>query len=423
LFALAMLIATVACSGTEGFLDPAEEVVDLQLTPGDVTLTVGNSVYLVATGHTSDGTPVEGDVTWTSSDPAVATVTEAGLVTALKVGEATVEADFRGKGKAHGRQKKGAKVKVEDPPNPQIPPGEDPPPEVPPDSIPPPPSDTIPPPPSDTIPPPPSDTIPPPPPSGDKIIGASRYDVTADYPFNAALYHRVHAGDEEEELSQLRDYGAVGSIFLAGGKSHYKNADETFNVDKWKTIIDSFDVATIQRYVDEGIVISHYVLDEPHAGSQWSGVDVDPALVDEAACYSKSKWPNLPVLIRTHPGWAVREEGAAHDFQCVDIWVAQYSARKGPIDEYVAQNIADSEYLGTMLQGGLNPITGGDGSSGIPSDYDPDDWVMSAQEIRTYGEAWLTSGVNVLGFWRWAGSEWYWAMPEIRAAVEFLAGL
>ena len=48
---------------------------------------------------------------------------------------------------------------------------------------------------------------------------------------------------------------------------------------------------------------------------------------------------------------------------------------------------------------------------------------MSAQEIRTYGEAWLTSGVNVLGFWRWAGSEWYWAMPEIRAAVEFLAGL
>jgi hypothetical protein len=406
-----MLVAVVACNGV---LEPGEEVVDVQVTPGDATLYVGSTVLLTATGRNMDGLPLEGDVTWTSEDPAIVTVSEAGLVTAIAVGEALVDAEFRGKGKAHGHKNKKTKVKVEDPPDPQIPPGENPPPEVP--------GDTIPPPPSDTIPPPPSDTIPPPP-SGDKIIGASRYDVTADYPFNAALYHRVHAGDEEEELSQLRDYGAVGSIFLAGGKSHYKNADETFNVDKWKTIIDSFDVATIQRYVDEGIVISHYVLDEPHAGSQWSGVDVDPALVDEAACYSKSKWPNLPVLIRTHPGWAVREEGAAHDFQCVDIWVAQYSARKGPIDEYVAQNIADSEYLGTMLQGGLNPITGGDGSSGVPSDYDPDDWVMSAQEIRTYGEAWLTSGVNVLGFWRWAGSEWYWATPEIRAAVEFLAGL
>jgi len=410
----------VACSGV---MDPAEEVVDLQLTPGDVTLDVGSSAYLVATGRNADGIPVEGDVLWTSSDPAVASVTDGGLVTALAVGEASVEADFRGKGKAHGRQKKAAKVKVKDPLDPQIPPGEDPPPEIPPDSIPPPPSDTVPPPPTDTVPPPPSDTIPPPPPSGDKIIGASRYDVTADYPFNAALYHRVHAGDEEEELSQLRDYGAVGSIFLAGGKSHYKTPDETFNVDMWKTIIDSFDVATIQQYVDEGVVISHYVLDEPHAGSQWSGDDVDPALVDEAACYSKSKWPNLPVLIRTHPGWAIREEGAAHDFQCVDIWVAQYSARKGPIDEYVAQNVADSEYLGTQLQGGLNPINGGDGSSGIQSDYDPEKWMMSGDEIRTYGAAWLNAGVTTIGAWKWNGEEWYWELPEIRAAVEYLAGL
>ena len=44
-------------------------------------------------------------------------------------------------------------------------------------------------------------------------------------------------------------------------------------------------------------------------------------------------------------------------------------------------------------------------------------------EIRTYGEAWLTSGVNVLGSWRWNNSEWYWEMPDIRAAVEYLRGL
>lgn len=393
----------VACSGV---LDPAEEVVDLQLTPGDVTLDVGSSTYLVATGWNADGISVEGDVFWTSSDPAVASVTDAGLVTALAVGEASVEADFRGKGKAHGRQKKEAKVKVKDPRDPEIPP----------DTIPPPPSDTVPPPPSDTVPPPPPED---PPQAGDILIGASRFDVTSGYPFNLSTQHRVHAGDEREELEPLRQYGMFGVVNLIGGKHNYKNPDETFNVDMWKAIVDEFDPSIIQEYIDAGYIVGNYILDEPHAGSQWSGEDVDPALVDEAACHSKSIWPNLPTVIRTHPGWAVREEGAAHDFQCVDIWVAQYSARKGPIDEYVAENVADAQALGAQLVGGLNVLNGGDGSSGIPSDYDPDDWVMSSDELRTYGDAWLAAPIIQLGIWRWAGTEWYWALPEIRAAVEY----
>ena len=92
---LAMLVAAVACSDV---LDPGEEVVDLQLTPGDVTLTVGSSAYLTATGMNAEGLPVEGDVTWTSSDPDVVVVSDAGLATALAVGEVFVEAEFKGKG-------------------------------------------------------------------------------------------------------------------------------------------------------------------------------------------------------------------------------------------------------------------------------------------------------------------------------------
>ena len=404
MFALAMLVATVACSGTEGLLDPADEVVDLQLMPGDITLTVGNSVYLTATGHTADGTPVDGDVIWTSSDPTIASVTDAGLVTALTVGEASVEADFRGKGKAHGRQKKSSKVKVEDPPTPQIPPGEDP------------------------LPPPPSDTIPPPPPGDGIPFGPSRFDVTSDYPFNASLYHRVHAGREESELSQLVANDKRASVNMVGGKGNYKNPDETFNVDMWKAELDEFDVEIVQKYVDNGTIVAHYALDEPHAGSQWSGDDVDPALVDEAACYSKSKWPNLPVLIRTHPGWAVREEGAAHDFQCVDIWVAQYSSRKGPIDEYVAQNVADAAALGAQLYGALNPITGGDGSSGVASPVWDGKWMMSADEVRTYGEAWMNAPIAGFSAWYWGWGvpdpmDWYWSQPDIRAAVDYLVSI
>jgi len=331
-------------------------------------------------------------------------VSSVGRLTAVAIGTASVEADFKGKGNAHGRQKKEAKVKVEDPIDPQIPPDEEGPVEEPPGEDPPP---------AD---PPPED----PPQAGDVLIGPSRFDVSSGYPFTLSTQHRVHAGDEREELEPLRQYGIYAVVNLIGGKSNYKNPDESFNVDMWKAIIDEFDATIIQEFVDAGWVVGNYILDEPHAGSRWSGEDVDPALVDEAACYSKSIWPNLPTVVRTHPGWAVREEGAAHDFQCVDIWVAQYSARKGPIDEYIAQNVADAQALGAGLVGGLNVINGGDGSSGIQSDYDPEAWVMSGEELRTYGAAWLAEPIVHLGFWRWNNSEWYWALPEITAAVEYL---
>jgi hypothetical protein len=427
-----MLVAAVACSDV---LNPGEEVVDLQLTPGDVTLTVGSSAYLTATGLNAEGLPVDGDVTWTSSDPAVATISESGLATALAIGTASIEAEFKGKGNAYGRLKKEAKVKVEDPSDPQIPPGDtvptvDPPPQdtVPTDTVPtppPPPEDTV---PTDTVPPPPPP--PPPPPQNTGIpFGPSRMDITIDYPFNASLYYRVHDGDEEEELSFLKASGYRGSLYIAGSRSRYMNPDKTLNVDMWKAEVDKFDVAIIQRYIDDGTLVAHYALDEPHVAGIWGGQDVPPEDVDELACYSKSKWPNLPVLIRTHPGWAANEEGAAHDFQCVDIWVAQYRSMKGPVDEYVAQNVADAAAIGAQLYGALNPIGGGDGSSGVRSPYDSEKWMMSADELRTYGAAWMNAPIAGFSIWNWGWESyssdysWYWMQPEIQAAVQYLADM
>jgi PKD repeat protein len=518
-FLVALAFAAFACTDV---VDPGMEVAELQVAPDDVTLLVGSSVHLVAIGRSACGLELDGDVAWSSDDPTVAIVSQTGLVAAIAAGETMVNAEFHGRGKAHGQKRTKTRVTVVNPPERNVPSGEGRPPPAPPDTTPPAPPDTTPPAPPDTTPPAPPDTTPPAPPDttppanqppvaefswqasdldvtfadqstdadgsvglwqwqfgdgatagsanpshtyategtysvvltvtddagatgqvahdltvtapeppppppppqgGSVLIGPSRFDVTSSYPFTMSAQHRVHAGDEREELEPLRVNGVPATINLVGGKHNYKNPDGSFNVDMWKAIIDEFDVSIVQEHVDEGWVLAHYILDEPHAGSRWSGEDVNPALVDEAACHSKSKWPNLPVVVRTHPGWAVREEGAAHDFQCVDIWVAQYSARKGPIQAYVDQNVADAQALGAKLVGGLNVITGGDGSSGIPSDYDPDDWVMSADEVRTYGAAWLASPVEQLGIWRWNNSEWYWEQPDIRAAVEYLLGL
>jgi uncharacterized protein YjdB len=66
----------------------------IAVTPGDATLPLGVGAALAATGRFSDGQvrDLTADVTWTSSDPAVASVSTAGLVEPQTVGSATVTA-------------------------------------------------------------------------------------------------------------------------------------------------------------------------------------------------------------------------------------------------------------------------------------------------------------------------------------------
>lgn len=66
----------------------------LEVTPQAPTVAVGQTRQLTATGHYDDGSmaDVTATVTWTTSEPAVATVGATGLVTAIDVGTATVTA-------------------------------------------------------------------------------------------------------------------------------------------------------------------------------------------------------------------------------------------------------------------------------------------------------------------------------------------
>ncbi len=73
-------------------------VAAVSVSPPTVTLKVGGTVHLVALLTDADGNPLTGRVvTWSSSDPTVATVDNTGLVTAVAVGPATITATSEGK--------------------------------------------------------------------------------------------------------------------------------------------------------------------------------------------------------------------------------------------------------------------------------------------------------------------------------------
>ncbi len=68
--------------------DPSTPVTGVAVAPTSVTLEIGGSQALTASVNPSDADDTS--VSWTSSDPSVATVDAAGLVTAVAAGEATV---------------------------------------------------------------------------------------------------------------------------------------------------------------------------------------------------------------------------------------------------------------------------------------------------------------------------------------------
>jgi hypothetical protein len=72
---------------------PVRPVVTVTIAPTEAALTVGTQKELVATGKDDSGNAVSGTTfTWTTSNAAVATVSAAGVVTAVAPGQATITA-------------------------------------------------------------------------------------------------------------------------------------------------------------------------------------------------------------------------------------------------------------------------------------------------------------------------------------------
>ncbi len=86
---LLLLGTLLSCQGF--FVTPT--LTSIQLTPQNPSVGVGGALQLSATGVNNDGTAgTLGAVTFTSSNPQIATVTSSGMVTGIAAGTATISA-------------------------------------------------------------------------------------------------------------------------------------------------------------------------------------------------------------------------------------------------------------------------------------------------------------------------------------------
>src|SRR5438094_367048 len=85
-------------SGTSSITVTNVPVATVEVTPPSASVQAGQTVQLTATPRDADGAPLSGrTVTWSSSNTAVATVSNSGLVSAVTPGSATITAASEGK--------------------------------------------------------------------------------------------------------------------------------------------------------------------------------------------------------------------------------------------------------------------------------------------------------------------------------------
>jgi hypothetical protein len=216
------------------------------------------------------------------------------------------------------------------------------------------------------------------------------------------------------DLAAAQARGARMVVNFAGGGARYRDERGHMDFDMWRGQVDRFQpiAGELSQYVADGTLYAAFLIDEPHSKERWGGETVPMATLDRMAQYMKTMLPDLPTAVRATPS-----QLRGYRWQYLDAAWAQYTARKGGIEDYVADETAIARQEGLGLVVGLNISKGGDGSSGFGSQKEPS---MSGAEILRYGHA-LLGATSACAFISWDNRPAVVNRPDVVAAMRELA--
>jgi hypothetical protein len=218
-------------------------------------------------------------------------------------------------------------------------------------------------------------------------------------------------------LSQVRAKGGRVLVVLAG--NDYRNSDGTFNLAKWKTMVNRYRGVNFTSYITDGTIAGHYIVDEPHFPSRWGGKIIPQSTVEEAAKYSKQLWPTLPTIVNAPLNWLA---ASTITYTHLDAgWAMFRAGTSNSPATWAANQVTKAKQKKLGVFAGLNVLDGGNGSSGYRGNL-PRKWAMSASELRSYGTA-LLSQSYVCGFAMWKYSSAYYDRADVRSAMTDLSAL
>jgi hypothetical protein len=203
-------------------------------------------------------------------------------------------------------------------------------------------------------------------------------------------------------LSTIRSQGGKVMLNLTGAPKYYLNADGSFSFTKWKQRMDRYKGIDFNSYIQDGTIMGHLLVDEPNDPTNWGGDPIPQSTVDAMGQYSKSRWPGMYTVVRTQPRYF------SSNPRYIDAAWAQYVYRKGPVDDFIKQNVADAQNRGLALMVGLNILKGG-----------PNGNAMTASQVQSWGGTLLSSSYPC-GFVSWTWNDNYLSSSGIKSAMDYL---
>ncbi|MEP7227128.1 MAG: hypothetical protein ABI785_07190 [Gemmatimonadales bacterium] len=237
-------------------------------------------------------------------------------------------------------------------------------------------------------------------------------------PFTSALRSVSNPADAIPILEAARRAGVKIYLNMFVGRRHIQNPDGSFSLELWKQRIDRFRDLGLEPFISDGTLAGNYLMDEPYSRGKWNGQAVPYVDIEAMAAYSKQLWPELTTIIRADPLFLKK---APFRWVYLDAAWAQYTTRKGKVEDYARSHAEVAKELGLGLVVGLNVLDGGDRSSGMEGtklNYS----AMSAEEVMHYGSVMLREpGACALILWKYDREDRaYFSRPDIRAALETL---
>lgn len=215
------------------------------------------------------------------------------------------------------------------------------------------------------------------------------------------------------KLSAARARGGRVVIKLCKGSDSYvKNADGTFSLSKWKSLVSRFRNVNLGPYIADGTIVGHFLIDEPQRAAKWGGKTIPPATLEAMAKYSKQLWPGMTTIARVVPSWLA---ASSVRYTYLDAGWAQYASSKGDAGKWAAAEVAAAKRKGLGLVVGMNVLDGGNGSSRIAG-WSKGRYAMSASEIRSYGSALLNQSYSC-AFFNWMYDARYFGRTDIKSAM------
>jgi hypothetical protein len=226
----------------------------------------------------------------------------------------------------------------------------------------------------------------------------------------------VGPGDVLGTLAAARRAGARILVRLSAGNQYWLNKDHTVNLEKWKSQVARFKGVDLQPYINDGTLLGHVMIDEPHDQSNWGGKPVPYATLEAMARYSKQLWPGMTTVIRSYPDWLAK---ASFKWSYLDATVAQYTAAKGDINSWVKNQASYAKQEGLGLMFSMNLLNGGNKSSGIKGLY-KGMYSISASQLKSWGSL-LATHPQACALFGWSYSSSYFGRSDIKAAMAYLA--